>query len=470
MRKALACSMVFLALAAGAYAQSGPPHGVEFKAPNEVETHLIKVLRTTNKAQTNRYVPKVYDLKNVNPYDVLRFIVRPMQIEEGAWFLFGKPEDPGDPDSVKSGKVVVMAPTYQIPYLDELMEVIDAPGLTTSSGDKMFYYRPKHRYVSDPDFEDLVEAVLTPQHSGGDQVTDDEVNGFLFYDSPSGIEDIERWLPIIDQPPPQVMVEATIYEINIENDDRIGLDYVAWKDGPGRNLFTAGFYWEKEHIRSRKYKGIGGLPPVPTPSGFGGTWGLPGHRFSTRGKHSSYMIDIPSSFFDYLVTKQKARVLTSAKVLARNNQPAVLAVADRIFYWRDLDDGRCVSGGDEERELPSGLTAATAGVFLEVTPLVGSEGVNLDVDFMVVSHTGFESSGAPLLAGRDFSTSLRVKDGEEVILGGYTREVMVQRPARSPCWGACRSSATSSAARRTWSSADSSSSCSAPTSSGISRR
>ena len=44
------------------------------RAPDELPTHLIKVLRTSNKAQTNRYIPKVYTINNVNPYDVFRWI------------------------------------------------------------------------------------------------------------------------------------------------------------------------------------------------------------------------------------------------------------------------------------------------------------------------------------------------------------------------------------------------------------
>ncbi|MFH0945646.1 MAG: hypothetical protein V2A76_10650, partial [Planctomycetota bacterium] len=39
-------------------------------SPDEIRTNLVKILRTSNKAQTNRYVPKVYNFQNVNPYAV----------------------------------------------------------------------------------------------------------------------------------------------------------------------------------------------------------------------------------------------------------------------------------------------------------------------------------------------------------------------------------------------------------------
>ncbi|KPK65779.1 MAG: hypothetical protein AMK73_02010 [Planctomycetes bacterium SM23_32] len=434
-------------LAFGAVRTAGAqePKGAEFAAPDEVETHLIRVLRTTNKAQTNRYVPKVYDLRNVNPYDTIRFIRRSMEIEEGAWFLYGRPEDPADPHhSVKSGKAVVIAPIYQIPYIDELMRVIDVPGLTSSSGDELFYYRLKHRNAGDDAFGDLVTAVLAPNHSTGDQVADTEVNGFLFYDSPSGIEDVKRWLPILDYPPPQVMIEATLYEINVENDDALGLDFVSWKNGPGRSLFAGALFWEKESIPTLS-AGADPLLDLGT-----GTAALPGAQWKSKGSYYSYFLDVPADFFDFLVTKQKARVLTSAKVLTRNGRSAELEASDQIFYWRvsedtepvrfplddeddvfDLFGDRVVVGDTAARE----LGAASSGVFLDVTPLIGTEGINLDVELDVVGHTGFGSSGEPQLVRRDFDTELRVQDGQEVVLGGYTREMMVQQSNKVPVLG-----------------------------------
>ena len=421
MRKLILLPALLLALVMCRTAGAADTDSAEFAAPDEVKTHVVKVLRTTNKAQTNRYVPKVYDFQHANPYDVLRFIVRVAQIEEGAWFVYGKPENPDDPDSVKGGKVAMVAPLYQLPYIDELMKVIDRTGLTTSSGDKAYYYRPKHRHVDDSSFVDVITAVLAPNRSSGDQVADSEVNGFLFYDSPSGIEDVKRWLPIVDQPPPQVMIEATVYEINVENDDALGLDYVSWKNGPGRDLFTFGAFHEKERIA--RLNGVYAEPMFT--NGLG--------DFETRGHYSSYYLDLPSEFFDFLVTKQKARVMTSAKAVTRNGEPALLVASDHIFYWKVTDPAydREVNGAKVTRE----FSDAEAGVFLALSPVIGEEGVNLGIDLDVVSHTGFTSDGQPQLVSRSFDTVLRIQDGQEIILGGYDRQMTIQQSNKIPFLG-----------------------------------
>jgi type II secretory pathway component GspD/PulD (secretin) len=429
MRRVVLGLLLLMAFAAACFAGAEAPQGTEFAAPDKAETHLIRVLRTTNKAQTNRYVPRVYDFSNVNPYAVLRFIRRPMEIEEGGWFIFGKPEDPANRDSVKSGKVVVIAPLYQIPYLDGLMQAIDRLGLTSSSGDKMLYYRPKHRNVGDASFVSAVTAALTPNRTTTDQIADTEVNAFLFYDAPSGITNVQAWLPAIDQPPPQVMVEVTVYEVNVENDDALGLDYVSWKNGPGRDLFSAGAFWERERISSLK----GTSSPLDTGVP-GGTFALPGHDWEARGAFYSYFMDLPSEFFDFLVTKQKARVLIGAKILTRNGRAALLRANDYIFYWRrneNADEARVIVGDQGQRV----LGADSAGVLLDVTPLIGTDGINLEVELDVVGHTGFDSLGKPQLVRRHYDTQMRVQDGQEVVLGGYTREMLVQQTNKVPVLG-----------------------------------
>ena len=151
-------------------------------APDELPQHLVKVLRTNNKAQTNRYVPKVYTFENVNPYAVIRFVRRVMEIEEGAWFAFAN-------EDLTGGKVLVIAPEYQIPGLDTLMETIDRKGLTSSSGTKRLFYRPRYRDVFDPGFQQVSAQEGTPTAV---LVPDDQDNAWFVEDAPSGLDRIAK--------------------------------------------------------------------------------------------------------------------------------------------------------------------------------------------------------------------------------------------------------------------------------------
>jgi type II secretory pathway component GspD/PulD (secretin) len=446
MRRALLAFAVVAGLSATVSAQEARRE----PAPDELPTHLIKVLRTTNKAQTNRYVPRVYTVTNVNPYSLFRWIRRTAQIEEGAFHFFGKPEVEGDPASVKSGKVIIVVPEYMLAGVDELMKVIDREGLTSSAGDAFFYFRPKHRSVEDEGFVGLLRTLSLSTTSSSNKLADVEANSFLVYDVPSAVEDVQRFLPLIDVPPPQVMIEATAYEIKLENESKLGLDYVAWKNGPGRNLFAAGVFSEREKVNS-----LSDASPL-FESGTGGTYGLPGHGFRASGANFAWFLDVPSAFFDFLVVKGKARVLTSSKLVTRNLVPASLTAGDTILFYRTLVGSAPVAGirapdvpldptgsssifpdnrvvvGDQANRV---LTAETAGIELDVTPSLAQDEINLSIFVGLVSHTGFDDKGVPALSERQVESEARVRDGQEIVLGGYSREVYIERSDKMPFLG-----------------------------------
>jgi type II secretory pathway component GspD/PulD (secretin) len=204
---------------------------------------------------------------------------------------------------------------------------------------------------------------------------------------------------------------------------------VAWKNGPGRKLFKAGAFAERERIPTLK----GGTPPLNTGVP-GGTFALPGHGWEANGSFYSYYLDLPSQYFDYLVAKQKARVLVSTKVLTRNARAAQLSVGDYIFYWRRNEDAssqRIIVGDQRQRVLGT----SSVGTLLSVTPLIGTDGINLAVNLDLVDHTGFDSIGTPQLVRRNYNTNVRAQDGQEILLGGYNREMMVQESTKVPVLG-----------------------------------
>ena len=81
---------------------------------------VVKILRTTDKAQVNQYVPVAFDLKHVNPFAVIRFIRRVIEVEEGNWWSFAAPGQ-------NRGRLLVNVPIWQVEPLKELVALIDRP-------------------------------------------------------------------------------------------------------------------------------------------------------------------------------------------------------------------------------------------------------------------------------------------------------------------------------------------------------
>lgn len=433
----LICFLSLMLVQTASMAQSAEGNPLD-AAPDEFRTNIVKILRTSNKAQTNRYVPLVYEFKHCNPFAVVRFMRRVMEIEEGSWFMFANPEENG-------GLAVLVAPIYQIPGINDLIRVIDRPGLTTSDGAARAYVQLKHRSTIDQDFLDMVfnEMSLT----ASSLVPDVDTNALYAKDAPSGIAAFHDYLDVIDVPTPQVRIDLDIYEIDVTNDGTLGLDFMAWKNGPGRNLWAVGAYYETETIWDGD--------AVVYDSG-AGTTGLPGHGFRNKGHNSTYLLDVPSSFFDFLVVKGTAKLLTSTQLTAMSGETASFATGEQIPYYlvqngeaptaglrtngQFIDpygtnplfpDNRTLSGATLGRQ----LGAVETGVFLDIAPMIGTEMINLSITGSVVSLLGYDENGVPKLGSREFSSDIRLTDGEQIVLGGMNRTSEIKSVQKIPILG-----------------------------------
>ena len=71
-------------------------------------------------------------------------------------------------------------------------------------------------------------------------VPDTRLNTLMFYASPNSEPQILKTLKEYDTPTSQALVNYTVYELESENDGNLGVDFQAWKNGPGADLFAAG--------------------------------------------------------------------------------------------------------------------------------------------------------------------------------------------------------------------------------------
>lgn len=287
-------------------------------APNEMLNRNVRILRTTNKAQLNRYVPVAYSFNNVNPFAVRRFLNRAIESEDGGLFTFVSPEG-------NSGRILAMIPEYQIPALDKLVAATDRADLTSSSGTMRAYVQLKHRRadLSDIDFLNNFGIYLTV--NGDEIIIDPEQNAVFIEDAPSGTE----WLLAaleeeLDLPTPQVLASVNVYEVDGTNNARLGNDYIAWKNGPGQNLFAFGAFWEdgETDVFNGPFNSSTGKV-APTVNG---DFDAEGYNFAFNFEHSS-------AFFDFLVQEGQAEVLTKAKLAALNTRTARITAGDQLLYY-----------------------------------------------------------------------------------------------------------------------------------------
>jgi len=379
--------------------EAAPPLG----GPGNENEKTVKVLRTTNKAQTNHYVCEALEFKNVNPYNVVNFFWAVVSREEGGIYSFCNSDANGE--YLDNGYVVVICPEYQLETLRQLAKDLDKKGLDSGPGSTYTYYRMKHRNGSDPDFLNVASwhigatGVLAP---------DVETNSVLIYDAPAGAGYAEETLKdVLDKPLRQVEMGIKVYEVDVNRDGTLGLDFQAWKNGPGKGLFS--FRYDGATISFRELNGS-----VVSAKG------------SYANRSSGFYGDYPSAFFDFLAAKGKAQTLTDTKVLAFSGKKATITAKDEILAHQVLG----------ERDLKATRTSLQVGVDLAITPTVGDGSIKMVTKLQASSLQGYDGKGVPIISGPfALENTMSVPNGVEAYLGGVTREKQVKTTRKVPILG-----------------------------------
>jgi len=139
------------------------------------------------------------------------------------------------------------------------------------------------------------------------------------------------------------------------------------------------------------------------------------------------------------------RVLSSPKLMALNNQTALLKVVDNIVYFEVQSQPAIVSGGGIVTPPTFNTTAKTVsvGVVMGVTPQINEDGrVTLTVRPTVSRVIRFKNDPNPALTSisnpvpevqtREMESVLQVGTGQTVVLGGLMQDDVTQSREQIP--------------------------------------
>ena len=224
-----------LTLAAGI---AGTPllHG----EPPQQQEKGIRTIRLLQDDGQVRIVSKVYELKHLKATDVRPFVEAAVK----RYSASSNVERVNYPQA-KRQMIIVSTGEDFIPYVDDLVSGLDKPGKTGKSGSLIqgtgitrITYVPNYRAA-----EDIVRLINegtmgTPE---GRAFLNKDTNTIYWKDDNEAALSVLAWVKYLDRPVPQVNLRLNYYEIRESKLRDIGLDYLAWKNGPGVDLFSAGF-------------------------------------------------------------------------------------------------------------------------------------------------------------------------------------------------------------------------------------
>lgn len=224
-------------------------------------------------------------------------------------------------------------------------------------------------------------------------VVDAEKNALVISAASRQFDTLVDLIRQLDSAPLQVLVETTILEVTLGDTLRYGVQY-AFSVG---NLFN----------------GRNGAVTL-TNTGANITPEFPGFAFSIGTNLGAEAI------IEALDDVSDVTVISSPKLLVRDNQSATLQIGDQVPIVT-----RTAEGFDDNARIVNAVEYRDTGVSLTVTPRVNSGGfVSLSVDQEVSAVVPTTTSGidSPTISRRSVSTDVTIRSGQTVVLGGLIQD------------------------------------------------
>lgn len=234
---------------------------------------------------------------------------------------------------------------------------------------------------------------------GGLRVMADQLNNsLLVWGTRDEFSKIESTLKRLDLPPTQVLIEASIVEVTLDDTLQYGLEW-AFSGGAGRyngaGQLSSGF--------NRPAVG----PSLAANAGEGFSYSLTNSLGNVR------------MVLKALAEKTAVKMISSPSLMVLDNHTALMAVGDQIP----------VASSTTNTDLATTTTTTVqyrdTGVNLAVTPSVNAGNlVTMQIDQTVTDSRGVigGTTAQPTFTQRQLSSKVAVRSGETIVLGGLIKD------------------------------------------------
>lgn len=268
------------------------------------------------------------------------------------------------------------------------------------------------KYAKPTDIEQILAKRLDAKKTGTISL-DLRNDAVIITAFPDRMKEIEELIKSLDQKTKQVLIEARILKVILNDDYSMGID---WNK-----------VWTEAKLKGLNFTGNYGLSPAPTNFmriGVGDDVAS-GHDYSA-------IIQIVKEFGE-------TRNLSSPSIAVVNGQEAKMLVGTTQAYVTTT-----VATGGTTATTAAQVTFLDVGVQLTLTPNINSDGyVTMKIKPEVSSVDGTLSyqiapsvnNEVPLVAKTTAETTIMVKDGRTIVIGGLTKDETVNKENKMPVLG-----------------------------------
>lgn len=235
---------------------------------------------------------------------------------------------------------------------------------------------------------------------GGVRVMADELNNsILVWSTRAEFLKIETTLKRLDLPPTQVLIDASIVEVTLNDNLQYGLQW-AFSGGTGGGRQGTGQL-------SAGANNAGNTGSLNVAAGSGFTYSLINSAKNVRVILSA------------LASQDLLKVVSSPSLMVLDNHTATMSVGDQIPVLTSTTDILTSTGA-----VTSTVQYRDTGVNLAVTPSVNAGNlVTMQIDQTMTDQSASSgANGQPIFLQRQIGSKVAVRSGETIVLGGLIKD------------------------------------------------
>ena len=231
-------------------------------------------------------------------------------------------------------------------------------------------------------------------------IADEPNNALIIMAEPQQYRTLSKIIKHLDVMPLQVLIDATIVAVRLDDDLEYGVEWLFRNSGPG------------------DLQGVGASEPLSSLTSLAASGAAGGFTYGLISEGTDIRL-----LFHALAKDEKINVLSSPSLMVLNNEEATIKVGDSVPIR--TSESTNTSGGGVNPIQTSNIEMLDTGVILKVKPRVNASGqvvmeIEQSVDNAVDTTTSFIDS--PTILKRQIETTVAVLDGESVVLGGLIDE------------------------------------------------
>ena len=292
-----------------------------------------------------------------------------------------------------------------IKHISDLARSLDKPSERGGIGKNFFTYAVKHKDATTlaETLQQLLSGVAArttaPPAGGGaaalasvgrnSVVVDKSTNTLIFQVAQEEYAQIIALLQTLDRPARAALIEVTVAELSVDDSARLGVEW-GFTDSQGGGGTVGGLGLGTAGFNYRILNAVGGVKVA----------------------------------LNALATANRATILSSPRVLARNGELATIQVGQEVPIVTSQQSSN-TNNNQGNAQILQTIQYRSTGVILRVKPVIHSgDQIDLDVSQEVSSAatTSTGVSASPTFSTRKVDTKLTLRNGATVMLGGLISE------------------------------------------------